>query len=215
MLLGRRPIPEPEKEYELPRRALVLRAAAPLRMPPLALSGAGRDARSRHVWVGFAFPGRPQPYWTSPIGGLAPSPLGSPRQECEGTQAQSRSVRICSRASPVNPREYLPAGVDRSISLGALHRSRRHYVGSQVAFLEKMPLVNPPKTATLEIRSKSHTENAGVQFNNRYAFRGRTVKGVRGTDWGRPYPADQHALLRPGCASVCSFPTPESALPAR
>ena len=97
-------------------------------------------------------PGVPNPIGLAPIGGLVTSPLGSPRQECEGPQAKSRSVRICSRASPVNPREYLPAGVDRSISLGALHLSRSHYVGSQVAFPEKMPPVNPPKTATLEIR---------------------------------------------------------------
>ena len=73
-----------------PGRVFIMRAAAPLRMPRLASPAAGRDACSWQVRVGFAFPGRPQPSWTSSIGGLAPSPLGSPRQEREGSQARYR-----------------------------------------------------------------------------------------------------------------------------
>ena len=42
-----------------------LQAAAPSRMPPLALPAAGQEAGSRHERVGFAFPERPQPPWTS------------------------------------------------------------------------------------------------------------------------------------------------------
>ena len=67
----------------------MLRAAAPLQVPPLALPAAGRDACGWHERVGSAFPERPNPRGLVPIGGLAPSPLGSPRQEREGSQADS------------------------------------------------------------------------------------------------------------------------------
>jgi hypothetical protein len=61
-------------------------AAAPLRMPQLALSVAGRVAGFGHRRAGTAFPKRPNPFGLAPIGGLAPSPFGSPRQEVEGPQ---------------------------------------------------------------------------------------------------------------------------------
>src|ERR1700739_635577 len=64
------------------------------KMPQPELSSTGKGCR-KMTWMGWnCLPQAFQPARTSPIGGLVPSPLGSFRQEIEGTQAQFLCLSI-------------------------------------------------------------------------------------------------------------------------
>lgn len=101
-------------------------------------------------------PGVPNPIGLAPIGGLVTSPLGSPRQECEGTQAQSRSVRICFPCLFGSTRlmYYQPARIAQSrwepcIGLAVTMS------GARWLFLRKCRSPTRTKTATLEFVRKA------------------------------------------------------------
>jgi hypothetical protein len=158
--------------------------------PPLAA-----DACGWQVWVGFAFPGRPQPPWTSPTWRSDASPLGSPRQEREGSQARYRSC--ISRSTPrdvcgdIIGKALCMAGADRSNQSGRLRWQalRREPSG----FLVKNAALEPGQKlqCQLENPSKTNTSNPLVvnSTDNCPRSRGRAAKVVRETDLGRPNPA--------------------------